>query len=152
MVGRLDKQAYNESNLIEIKIPLQMPYSTDKSDFERYDGSVEFNGIHYNYVKRKVSNDTLFLLCIPNEKETQIVNAKNEYANLVSDMQTSSNNKKSADNSLLLKLITTEYNQQTQDYSFSSLYFLQQYFLERNNVQLPSCFIAGPLQPPDITA
>ena len=62
--AHLDKNNYKESELIELKVPIHLPYQTTWAEFERYDGEVELNGILYKYVKRKVVNDTLVLLCI----------------------------------------------------------------------------------------
>ena len=55
MEASLDNNNYNEKDLVEIRIPLQLPYQTNWTDFQRYDGEVEINGIHYKYVKRKIS-------------------------------------------------------------------------------------------------
>ena len=54
--ARLDRDDYDESQLIEIKVPVDMPYQSDWAGFERYDGEIEVNGIHYKYVKRKVQD------------------------------------------------------------------------------------------------
>ena len=72
----LDKNTYNDAALVEIAIPLNMPYMSNQANYERYDGSIEINGMHYNYVKRKINNDTLHILCIPNEEKTQLHEAK----------------------------------------------------------------------------
>ena len=36
--SQLDQHQYNEASLIEIRIPLNMPYQNVSSDFDRYDG------------------------------------------------------------------------------------------------------------------
>jgi hypothetical protein len=54
---------------------------------------VELNGAHYNYVKRKVVNDTLILVCIPNETKNQIKSAEDEYFKNVNDLQNTGNKK-----------------------------------------------------------
>lgn len=67
----LNRQLYNEEDLLELKIPVSMPYQTDWSDYERYDGEVEYKGNFYKFVKRKVANDTLYLKCINNSRKAE---------------------------------------------------------------------------------
>lgn len=73
LITTLDNGHYNNDELVEIKIPLNLPYIQGNFQYERVDGSLEFEGIHYNYVKRRVLNDTLSVLCIPNKKTTEIL-------------------------------------------------------------------------------
>ena len=44
---------YSDDQLVEIKIPLNMPYYSDM-DYQVVYGETEWNGRHYRYVKRKV--------------------------------------------------------------------------------------------------
>lgn len=67
-----DQQNYRNQDLVELKTVLHLPYFTSSGDYERIDGEIELEGVHYNYVKRKVSNDTLYLLCLPNEHKTKL--------------------------------------------------------------------------------
>ncbi|MGI8950521.1 MAG: hypothetical protein ACR2FN_02940 [Chitinophagaceae bacterium] len=94
----IDKEDYNETDLITIKIPLSLPYQTDWKDFERVNGEVNFNGKIYKYVKRKVYNDELILLCLPDESKMRLENAKVEFFRCTNDLQQNSSSKKS-DNS-----------------------------------------------------
>lgn len=107
----LDKQQYNDNELITIKVPLSLPYFTDWKEFEEYDGSIEFNGQHYNYVKRKVYQDTLILLCLPNNEQNRLSAAKSDYEKLVSTPQSSSGNSKSGNTILLLKVLLGGYRE-----------------------------------------
>ena len=61
----LDKAEYNESELITIKVPISLPYQTNWKDFERVDGEINFEGKIYKYVKRKVEDGQLVLMCRP---------------------------------------------------------------------------------------
>ena len=62
--SRLDSDNYDESDLISIKVANNLPYTNAKK-FERVNGQIEIAGVQYNYVKIKVSADSLELLCIP---------------------------------------------------------------------------------------
>jgi len=86
--AKLDIEDYDVTQLIELKIPLNMPYQLNRTDFERIDGEVEIEGIHYKYVKRKVINDSLILLCLPHEQKMKIENAKDDFFKQVNDLQT----------------------------------------------------------------
>ena len=111
LTASLDKTEYNEEDLVTIKVPLSLPYFTNWSEFERYDGSIEVDGRHYNYVKRKVYNDTLVLLCIPNNEHTRLANAKNEFEKFAAEGRSATGNK--AGNSFVLKSLITDYSQNT---------------------------------------
>jgi hypothetical protein len=76
---------YSDEQLVEISIPLNMPYYSDK-DYENVYGETDWNGEHYRYVKRKVSGNTLYLLCLPNKEKTSIVKVKNEFTKAVNDI------------------------------------------------------------------
>jgi hypothetical protein len=91
--AKVDANQYTEANLTEIKIKLNLPYLADWAAYERFDGEIEVKGIHYNYVKRKVSQDTLYLLCLPNELKTELYKVKNDYAVKANDLPTEKQNK-----------------------------------------------------------
>ena len=137
---------YSNEQLVEIRIPLNMPYYSDK-DYENVYGETDFNGEHYRYVKRKVSGNNLYLLCLPNKEKTSIVKVKNEFTKAVNDVP--GNKQGSQEKNGFIKLLTTEFrvNQTTFDineYSISSLSFVSR------NAEVKDLFI--PLtdaQPPE---
>jgi len=66
--ARLDVDDYDESQLISIKIPAtNLAYYNSSPRFERVNGSLELNGVTYKYVKRRLYNDTLEWLCLPDQ-------------------------------------------------------------------------------------
>ena len=75
----IDQNKFDESALVEVKLRLNLPYVTSQSDYERYEGEITINGHHHNYVKRKVSGDTLYLLCLPNREKDKLQVAENNY-------------------------------------------------------------------------
>ena len=72
----LNKNQYDEQDLVALKVPLNMPYQIDQTQFERVDGEVTLNGRIYKYVKRKVSEGNLILLCIPDAHKMSLKKAK----------------------------------------------------------------------------
>jgi hypothetical protein len=83
--NKIDAGNYSEEQLVEVKIPLSMPYYSDK-DYESVYGETDWNGQHYRYVKRKITDNTLYLLCLPNEEKNIIVNTKNEMTKAANDV------------------------------------------------------------------
>lgn len=71
----IDTGNFTDDNLVEVKIPLNMPYYSDKG-YEAAYGETIINGRHYNYVKRKVEGNTLYLLCLPNTEKTKLLVAR----------------------------------------------------------------------------
>lgn len=86
---KADKQAYADNELISVKTVLNLPYYTGSKEFERAYGSITINGKDYEYVKRRVYNDTLELLCLPNHDKTALKEAGNEMAKAAADGGTS---------------------------------------------------------------
>ncbi|MET0634376.1 MAG: hypothetical protein ABWZ25_00030 [Chitinophagaceae bacterium] len=77
-ITSLDRGNYSTSDLIEVKIPLSLPYySQHYGEYERCDGEIEVNGVLMDFVSRKVSGDTLYLLCLPNMAKTEMQEARN---------------------------------------------------------------------------
>lgn len=148
---KLDKSLYDESQLIELKVPMNLPYQTNWSAYQRYDGEIEVEGIMYKYVKRKVANDTLYLMCIPNTKKMSLETAKNDFFKLSNDLQ--NNDSKKSDNSktISFKSLQGEYD----EYSFSlnTLNFYDDNLNSwppANSENLTSSPHVSPEQPPDV--
>jgi hypothetical protein len=85
---QLDKNNFDESELVSVKIPAHyFSGYVNAKDFERADGQVDIKGIIYNYVKVRVYNDSLEMLCIPNNDATALSSAKDNFFRLVNDLQ-----------------------------------------------------------------
>jgi len=146
----LDKAAYNEAELITIKVPLSLPYQNDNKDFERVTGEINCNGIIYKYVKRKIENGELILLCLPDKNKMQLETAKQDFFKNTNDL---SQNSKRPDNSksISFKNLSWEFEQSHCSININSLQNLSNNF---------SCFRVKNLlyipqlsheQPPDFT-
>jgi hypothetical protein len=83
---QIDQHNYNDAELVEIKIPLNLPYVSSWGDYERIDGEINVNGSHHNYVKRKVAGDTLYLLCLPNRQKDQLQIAQSDFGADANDL------------------------------------------------------------------
>ncbi len=141
---KLDRNDYEESQLVEITVPLNMPYQERFTDFERHYGEIEIDGKHYNYVKRKIDGNVVIFKCIVNESKERFTVAKDEMARSGSDMNQPAPSKKSP-----AKHVISEYDSQqiplANAFSITSSSFVMQYsaslpFAERNTPhQPPEC-------------
>lgn len=146
LIAQFDAHQYDNAALVEIKIPINLPYATDQSDYERMDGEVEFNGVFYNYVKRKISKDTLYILCLPNKTKTKIVSAGTQLVKRITDIPSNKNNKDSSKK--MMKANDHPIN--IEEIRFISTVKL---ILNKPTHHTPGIlhsFIATPIQPPEV--
>lgn len=68
----IDNKEYDDAELTEIRIAMNMPYQQRFTEFERFYGQITIDGREYNYVKRKVEGDMLVLKCLPNKSKTHL--------------------------------------------------------------------------------
>jgi len=146
--AQLDQQQYNEASLIEIRVPLNMPYQSISSNFERYDGEIEFNGIHYKYVKRKVENGELVLLCLPNENRMRLQSARDEFFKLVNDLQHNAQGKTSTPGSSI-KSPVTEYWDQQNNWQVAALTIQLHQYTGYSRALPAFPLLTTPAQPPE---
>jgi hypothetical protein len=90
----LDKQLYNEAELITLKVPLHLQYQNNTSSYERVDGEISFQGKIYKYVKRKIENGNLILLCLPDYNKMRLKKVKEDFAKDANDIAQSPQPKK----------------------------------------------------------
>ncbi len=84
---RLDNNDYDESSLISIKIPLtSLSYANASTAFERIEGEIIVGDIAYMYVKRRILNDSVELLCIRNTVVTDLREVDNRFFRLVNNL------------------------------------------------------------------
>lgn len=147
---KIDKQEYDEKELVEMKIPLTVPYGNSSKEFERYSGEIDIAGVHYKYVQRKVYNDSLILLCIPNKEKTQIATAREAFSVLINELQKETSGKKSSGtNSLALKFSLSDYTLQ-QSAEWNVLISVDNRMFHSSDVSLLSSTIfSSPGQPPE---
>ncbi len=109
--SRIDKNNYDESQLIEVRVALNMPYQERFTDFERHYGEINIDGKIYRYVKRKIEGDILILKCIPNQSKQELSVLKNEWAK-ANNGNESDQPGKQQHNSSLAKNFWSKYDQQ----------------------------------------
>jgi hypothetical protein len=115
--SQVDKEQYSDTELISIKTTLRLPYYNSSSRYERAYGSINIDGKDYEYVKRRVYNDTLELLCIPNHDKSKLQSINNDLAKSFADGQSSPDKK----NNTVIKLSLPDFCQPVKSYSMSSV-------------------------------
>ncbi len=100
--ARLDAGQYSTEETIELKIPVTLPYPLQQQGFQRVDGKFEHEGQFYKLVKQKIDNDTLYIICIRNVEEKNLVNAFKKFVTLTIDVPSTSRNA----STLLAKFLT----------------------------------------------
>jgi len=113
---QVDKNNYDEQELISIKTKLDLPYYTSSSQYERAYGSITIDGVNYQYVKRRVHNDTLEVLCLPNQTKTKLQSVKNGLTKEFADGQSTTPKKNTT-----IKITLPDFCQPIKTFSFSSL-------------------------------
>jgi len=90
LIQRLDSEAYSTDETITIKIPIAIPYLSDSEGFERVNGEFVHNGEFYKLVKQGLKNDTLYVVCIRDNKAKQNFSFMSGFAKLSTDIPISS--------------------------------------------------------------
>jgi hypothetical protein len=69
---QISMNKYSLDDLVSVKIPVHMPTIQDGKEYIYISGQIQFKSISYNYVKLKMTRDTIFLMCVPNYKTTRL--------------------------------------------------------------------------------
>ena len=146
----LDQNAYNENELITLSIPLSMPYQHNADGFERFDGEITLNGNIYKYVKRKYFDGKIIFLCLPNHNKMYLEAEKNKIATNNNDIQTSGAQKQDNSKQASGKNLSTDYQQNLQDYFITFYEGLHTPHSLNQVLNLPKAFHSSPEQPPEL--
>lgn len=107
---QLDDNNYQETELVSIKVPItHLSYYQNTSTFESINGKIEVGGIQYRYVKRRIYNDSLEVLCIPDAAAMQLKAVKNDFFAFVNGLRHSGPDRKQNANANVSKDLSPEY-------------------------------------------
>jgi hypothetical protein len=146
----LDKEGYDTNDLITIKVPLCLPYVNDWSDFQRVNGEIELGGRVYKFVKRKIFQGQLILLCLPDDEKTHLKTAKEDFFRTANDLSAIPCSKKQGNgNTASLKYLQGDYDDQRSGWFSRTSENQVEYPLPADQTRWPSPYypIAG--QPPE---
>jgi hypothetical protein len=150
MEARLDKDQYDENELVSVTIPLYNPYQLDQNSFERVNGEFNYQGKTFKFVKRRIVDGKLVLLCIPDTHKTILKKARTEFGNLTNDL--AGNGRNGSRSSLQKNFSGSDYtihNYHFQITAFSVSSLIPVGFM---NADLPYTFISSPGKPPQFRA
>lgn len=82
---QIGKDRYKRSELVEIKIPVHLFGISNWTNYQSITGQVQLSEHNYNYVKMKITTDTMYLMVIPNYEKTRLIKENIIYAKQVSD-------------------------------------------------------------------
>lgn len=145
----LDNNTEDERGMITLKVDLNMPYLAQNTSFERVDGEITIDGKIYKYVKRKIHNGKLVLLCLPDEKRTKLKSSREEYFSIANNLAAHSD-KQSAPKASFQKSITTDYDSNILSYHINARVVTIHYGLPQSESFLSSTYQNLPAQPPDL--
>jgi hypothetical protein len=143
--AKIDAGDYNEASLIEIKVPLNMPYQQRFTEFERHYGQITVNGIVYTYVKMKVDDNMLILKCLPDFNRQQIKNSENSLAKANSSQDMENNGKK---HTSTVKVFSADYDDKNHSWVLDIQHAFSKAYLFDKSTSLQDASLSIPHQPP----
>ncbi len=109
--ARIEEGKYDPSQLVEMKVPLLTPYYSSSMMYEQYYGEISLDGNFYSYVKRKVQNDTVYILCLANNDKSEIKKTIIEHLASLSGAEPGSPLKKAVEKSVRKQAASADYFQ-----------------------------------------
>jgi hypothetical protein len=138
----------NDQDLVSIKVATVLPpYSENSKTFEWIDGEVTVNGIIYQYVKRRIFNDSIEYLCIPDVSKMRFQLAKADFFKLSNDLINSSTHKKTS-NSAQIKPVFFEFFSTSGTVSLSPVEDPEKVFPAYNFLFRQTSFVSSLDHPP----
>ncbi len=144
--ARLDAGDYTEASLIELRVPLNMPYQNRQTAFERHQGEITVDGVLYTYVKMKIDEDILVLKCIPNTAGQQIKNTVNNLAKSNSNQDMEHNGKKHKTSNS--QNFSNDYDDKNQSWLITHHSILIELQFPEFSIAVQDALLKTPLQPP----
>lgn len=135
---------YSLDDLVSVKVPVKMPTVENWKDYVTISGQVQFQNNNYNYVKLRMTRDTLYLMCIPNYKKTRLINQNIINARKIADIPNSKKDRVPFGKQVSLN----DYNLDAVKYSFDSPVKFINNIIERFNPGVVKCALASPAPPP----
>lgn len=148
--SKLDKNLYQEEDLLELKLPINLPYQTTWAAYERFDGEIEIDGILYKYVERKVSDDTLYLKCLPNKEKMNLENAKDDFFRNTNGIAQNKNTKSGPSKTAVFKKILGDFEDNLMAYKIGYISPDELAYLTFDYSELLSFPHNTPGQPPEL--
>jgi hypothetical protein len=149
--AQLDDNNFDALQLISIKVPLiHLPYWINSVQYQRVDGEIEIEGIQYKYCKTRLFNDSLELLCIPNQPVMNMQKAKDDFFKQVNDLQHNGQKEKSNAHTGNFKIFSLDNCLLHDAFSMSDQTLLVLSQLFSYPAEFSSCVVSTADRPPEI--
>ena len=148
--AQLDNNDYDESELIELRVPLNVPYQNDNASFQRYYGEIEVNGKYYTYVKRKVEDGYLVLKCISNSSKQKIKAVSNDFFKMTNVLTQDQPGKKQ-NTTNFAKNFWSEYDGRESNFDIDIHSSIFKNYFPQIAASLSNVCLSTPSQPPEPT-
>ncbi|HTE00612.1 MAG TPA: hypothetical protein VK668_15070 [Mucilaginibacter sp.] len=142
---QISQNNYKIDDLVEVKVPVNMPTIQNWKEYVYISGQVKFKENSYNYVKLKMTRDTVYLMCVPNYSKTKLSNQNIIDARKIADIPF--NKKAHVPFGKVVSL--SEYNYQLAQFWFLSPVVTLTQTSDYTNSSLANTSIASPGQPPE---
>lgn len=149
----IEENKFDEADLVSIKTPINLPYYANNPQFEQVQGEMTVNGVIYQYVARRIFNDSLELKVLPNQDRLHIKNAREDFYKLAADLEQKGVAKKSTPiNKSNAKLISFDYWNQIPKWEIPQLISLKRVFGHPFQSGLLSIYLPLSTPPPKFIA
>ncbi|MBS1526290.1 MAG: hypothetical protein JST19_11610 [Bacteroidetes bacterium] len=145
---QISKNHYRVDDLVEVKLPVAMPTIEDWKDYIFISGQIKLGSNSYNYVKLKMTRDTMFLMCIPNYETTKLINQNIINARKIADIPVG----KKGHVPLVKPVSANLFRSPIERFGFSNPFVLLKKIILSVKTHPTKPALAGPEQPPEIIA
>jgi hypothetical protein len=146
MVKQVYENKIDDVKLIELKIPVNMPTITDWTEYAVVAGQIQLKNAYYNYVRLKMTRDTMYFICYANTTKTRLVNANIITAKEISDVPL---NKKAQEPVSKKVSALSEYNLLSFQYDYAAFGTFLKHNTMPVSLKLNRPFIESPGKPPN---
>jgi hypothetical protein len=147
---QINKNRYNVKDVTEISIPVDLPHITDWVAYENISGQIQFNNVSYNYVKMRMTQHAMYLICVPNYETTHLTGSNIIDAKGARAIPPVSKKEHVPAGKMLLVAVDNQELHQYQVATLPTIVFKN--LLHGHSPDTINCMIAGPGQPPDALA
>ena len=147
LLTQLDNEIYTETDLLLIKTPIALPYYTNSATYDRVNGTIEIDGTEYKYVKRRIFNDSLELLCLPNTAKQHLQTVAVNFFKLTNEGLPASGKSGPVK---MLKNVLPEFCNALPDYHFSIQAVAPPHFTGTSSLFLPARHYLQQHKPPEL--
>ena len=141
---------YDETQLVSLKVPVTyLPYYQNSKEFEYVDGSIEIQGVRYRYVKRRIYNDSLEVMCIPDAAAVRLRQVNTAFFRFANGLCNGGQDRKQGAHSVLSHPLSPEYYPVRQSFLPHQPAFYKAKTRTVDDMSLLSRFRPVPYNPPE---